>query len=259
MVTQLTVFLWLLWQDIRVFFHEFFSNLFNAIFWPTVVVLVSNYILPLIGMPSSYGSFILVGTVASMCLFDSVNKAQAMVSNMESSNSISYQLVLPISATGLLLKIATSFALTAAFMNMLTLPVGKLLLGSSFDMTAIDPLTAIAMFILINIFFGMFGLWIAGWAKAASDFRHIWMRFVLPLWMLGCYQFPWHTIRAAYPLVAYLDMLNPMVYAFEGVRGALLPTEQHISLAVCATMLILFSIGFFLHAYLLFKRRLDFV
>ena len=120
---SLAVFGWLLWQELRVFFQDFWANIIDALLFPASIVLVSSYILPHMGIENTYGSFILVGTMTSMCLFNAINKAQIMVADMEGTNSISYQLALPLPAWLLFIKIGIGFALTSLFLNIFTLPV----------------------------------------------------------------------------------------------------------------------------------------
>ena len=101
-------------------------------------------------------------------------------------------------------------------------------------------------------------MWLASWVKNI-DFPHIWMRFVLVLWTFGCYQYSWLTLHKAYPWWSYVALLNPMTYAFESTRAAVL---GHVGLlpfwASCAALWFFIAL-FFWHALCLFKKRLDYV
>lgn len=256
---SLSIFGWLLWQELRVFFQEFFANLIDALLLPISEASVAGYILPLMGIATGFGSFILVGITVSMCLFHCINKAQALVADIEISNSISYQLSLPLPAWLLFIKIGLSFAITSALLNFLTIPLGKLFLGNLFDLSNLSLIKTLIIFITVNIFFGFYGLWIASLVKRAASFSHIWMRFVLPLWMLGGYQYSWYTLKNAYPYFGYITLLNPLVYAFEGVRAATLGQEGSLNFWLCIAMLWLFTATFYWYSLYKFKQRLDYV
>jgi hypothetical protein len=256
---SLAVFCWLLWQELRVFFQDFFANAFDAILFPAAIVVVSSYILPHMGIDANYGSFILVGTMTSMCLFNAINKAQVMVADMEGTNSISYQLALPLPAWLLFIKVGIGFALTSLFLNIFTLPIGKVLLGSLFSLQHLSLIKLFVVFITINIFFGFYGLWIASWVKKSMNFPHIWMRFVLILWTFGCYQYSWMILHKAYPFWSYVSLFNPMIYAFEASRVAVLGQDGLLHFWFCIGMLWLFIIIFYGHALMKFKKRLDYV
>ena len=256
---SLTIFSWLLWQELRVFFQRFFGNLIDALIFPLAEVLVASYILPLMGISAIFGSFILVGITISMCLFHCVNKAQSLVADIEISNNISYQLSLPLPAWLLFLKIGLSFAITSAFLNFLTIPIGKIFLGNLFDLSAMSIPKMVLIFVTLNIFFGFYGLLVASLVKKTSYFSHVWMRFVLPLWMLGGYQYSWYTLKNAYPFFGLLTLLNPLLYAFEGIRAAALGPNGSINFWLSFIMLWIFIGIFYWYALLKFKQRLDYV
>ena len=137
--------------------------------------------------------------------------------------------------------------------------MGKILLGSLFNLSNLSIIKLALSFVSINIFFGFYGLWIASWVKKSMNFPHIWMRFVLILWTFGCYQYSWNTLNKAYPSWSYVSLLNPMIYAFEASRSAVLGQDGFINFWLCLGMLWLFIVLFYAHALRKFKRRLDYV
>ncbi len=91
------------------------------------------------------------------------------------------------------------------------------------------------------------------------NFPHIWMRFVLILWTFGCYQYSWFILNKVYPFWSYVSLLNPMIYAFEASRVAVLGQQGLLPFWFCIIMLWLFIGIFYSHALRKFKSRLDFV
>jgi ABC-2 type transport system permease protein len=52
-----------------------------------------------------------------------------------------------------------------------------------------------------------------------------------PMMMFGCAYYPWSAL-SAFPVLKYAVLINPLVYASEGLRGALVPHVPHIPGAV---------------------------
>ncbi len=68
-----------------------------------------------------------------------------------------------------------------------------------------------------------------------------------PMIMFGCAYYPWCALRS-FPGLQYAVLINPLVYASEGLRGALVPQVPHIPIvavfgALVAINLILLAVG----------------
>jgi ABC-2 type transport system permease protein len=70
--------------------------------------------------------------------------------------------------------------------------------------------------------------------------RQIGLMFSLvlaPMIFFGCTYYPWSAL-AKFPTLQRVVLINPIVYASEGLRGALVPQFPHLSVsAVCAALL----------------------
>jgi len=87
--------------------------------------------------------------------------------------------------------------------------------------------------------------------------QHIGLMFSLvlaPMIFFGCTYYPWQAL-SAFPIVKRLVLANPLVYASEGFRSALVPQFPHLSKAVILTMLVLFNAGFMAFGLRQFKRK----
>jgi ABC-2 type transport system permease protein len=83
------------------------------------------------------------------------------------------------------------------------------------------------------------------------------MRILFPMWFLGCYQFTWHMLYETNPTLAYLNLLNPVTYIVEGMRGSLDLNLPLLSYPVCVAATSIFIILFAWAGVRNFKRRLD--
>jgi ABC-2 type transport system permease protein len=62
-----------------------------------------------------------------------------------------------------------------------------------------------------------------------------------PMIFFGCVYYPW-TMLNSFPLLQKLVLLNPLVYASEGLRGTLVPQYPHIKTGVAIAALSVFDV-----------------
>src|SRR5262245_66485422 len=75
-----------------------------------------------------------------------------------------------------------------------------------------------------------------------------------PMIFFGCTYYPWQAL-ASFPIVKRLVLINPLVYASEGFRSALVPQFPHLPEAAILTALVLFNAGFLTCGLYQFKRK----
>jgi ABC-2 type transport system permease protein len=63
-----------------------------------------------------------------------------------------------------------------------------------------------------------------------------------PMIMFGCAYYPWSAL-ASFPIVQKLVLLNPLVYASEGLRGTLAPQYPHMSTMIVVAVLLVIDVA----------------
>jgi hypothetical protein len=257
--TQWHVFKQLLITDFTIFKQVVWDKLFNFMIWVSATLLVTTYLLPQFGLSTVFASFLLASAAASGGLFEVFPSTVNLVSDFEGDNVTAYYLTLPINATLLWIRSLLYYAISSATLSIFVLPVGKLLLQDRFSFEHVQIIPFACMFILANLFYGSLTLWLASKVQNMTKIGNVWMRFIFPLWFLGGYQFTWYSLHKVFPMLAYLNLLNPMIYITEGFRGALLEPNNYLRLPVCIGMTALFCL---LTAYVginKLRERLDFI
>jgi len=61
-----------------------------------------------------------------------------------------------------------------------------------------------------------------------------------PMIFFGCTYYPWSALDH-FPILQKLVLVNPLVYASEGLRGTLVPQFPHLSLLAVLIALMLFD------------------
>jgi len=235
------------------------DTLINLLIWTAVRVFIMGHLMAPYGLKTDYGLFHLASLVASAGLFDVYFQVILLVKNIETDHQIFYQLTLPVPSWVIILKTLTVYTLNSIFLTVCTIPLVKLIMWHSFDLTKIAILPTVAMILVSGIFYSTYILWLAAIVQRLSKIGWVWERFNFPMWLLGGFHFSWAALYALYPVLAYICLLNPFIFIMEGMRGAMLGQDGYINVWYCVLALCAFSSAFVWHAVRRLKRLLDYV
>lgn len=249
---------WLLWRDLSVLRKNILNSFIDSLIMPLTMIIIGGYILPSLGLPLTYGGIMVVGSVVAMC-YASTNFGGAgpLVADLQSDRAITYDITLPIPSWLVFAKTAIGFALYSIIMNSLTLFVGKLVLMDRFDISNLSVPKFILIYISSNLLFGFYCLTIAFFVKNSFEFGRFWVRIGNVLYFFSGLQFSWLALYKTLPIIACINLLNPLVYAVEGTRAAVLGQEGNLNYWLCLAAVWAWTVLFSIIGYKLFKKRLD--
>lgn len=253
---QFYIFKQLVFKDLILFFRSFKDKFIDLTIMLALNVIVFGYFMP--GLPATYGTFILVGAIASFGFFEVVGKVGLLITDLEGDRTINYKLILPIKPWLVLCSQAVAWAIEAAIVNILLFPLGKLLLFSRFDLSQICLYKLLPIILVSNLFFGFFALWTTSMLKGGvRGLQHLWIRFISPIYFFGCYFYTWKSAYSMSPIIGYLSLLNPMVHAMEGARSAVLGTNDYLPFYFTLLSLMGFTVLFAWDSIRRLKIKLD--
>ncbi len=258
-VQQVFIFFQLLRRDVYIFSQNISGKMINTAVWSAVLIFANHYVTPYLGLPPSYGKFMLAGAVVVQLLFQAMNEVALRVSDLVSNREVMYALGLPLPAWMVFLRFAVSVMIQGIVMSISALPVAALVLWKDFSFPYASVPKIALMLGFQGIFFGFFSLWVTSFTKNMPDYENVWMRVINPLWMSGCYIFSWAVAKKALPLLATGLLLNPLTYAMEGMRAAILGQTIFLNYWVCLILLAVLTVFFALRSYHLLKKRLDLI
>lgn len=235
------------------------SRLIDIIIWTTTLILVTSYVLPQLGLTPTYGAFFASGLIFSAGYWHIWSIASNFVADINGPKTINHNLTLPVPNSLVLIKQIISSAIQSGLPTLIILPIGKLLLLKRFPLTNFSFFKFSIIFILSNLFVGAFSMFIVSVVKDMNHIGKIGVRFMFPLWFLGGSQFSWLTLHTFAPKFSYATLANPLIYALEGSRTAILGQKGYIPFWTCIGMLFLFSILFGWLGIIKMKKRLDYV
>ncbi len=250
-------FITLLIRDARTFQQHILTRMIDACVWSGASLYVSQYLLPLFGMDLKFASFLVLGNLAVWAIFEVGTNMSILLGDLQGNNALSYYLSLPIPSSLIFVRLALTDAYKSFMATTPLLFLSKLILQDHFSLSSIHYPKMIACWVLSHILFGFFGLFVSSITKSFEYVTTIRQRILFPIWFLGCYQFTWHMLYQANPTIAYLNLLNPVVYVLEGMRGSTNTDLPTIPFHICIIAMIFFITLFAYLGIRKFKKRLD--
>jgi ABC-2 type transport system permease protein len=221
----------LLLRDAIVARREIVALLLRTAFQPVLLVVVFGYVLPAMGMiPRGYATTMVPG-VAGFCLAMAsvMSVAMPLVVDFGFTKEIEDRLLAPIATNLVAIEKVVVGALQGAFSAAIVLPLAYLITGRTPGLTLEHPLLLIAIMLLSGAVFSCFGLFL-GTAMQAQQMQVMISIVFVPMIMFGCVYYPWRGLDHL-PVLKYAVLINPLVYASEGLRAALTPAVPHMPLA----------------------------
>jgi ABC-2 type transport system permease protein len=77
---------------------------------------------------------------------------------------------------------------------------------------------------------------------------------ITPMIFFGCAYYPWSALNT-FPILQKIVLINPLVYASEGFRSALVPQSPHLPQAVILGVLVAFDAVLLLFGLRQFRRK----
>ena len=196
------------------------------------------------------------GTILLLIMSLTFELTIGLLFDMENERTIDYRMILLDPKLVLLEQIVFTSGLTFLLMAPF-FPVAKLFLGSALETTnASWPL--IGLFLLLScICFSAYHVFIACALNNSKQIVHLWMRGNWPMISMGGFWVPWYTMYHYSPVLGKLLLVNPVIYATEGIKHSFVPSGEFIPVGYCIGALILFSCIFIVAAWHIFKKKVD--
>jgi ABC-2 type transport system permease protein len=247
----------LICRDLRVFREEFWGKLIDTSLLLFTTICIFGYFLPSYGLQGNYGSFLLVGVIAGFGFFEVMTKVGIMIADLEGDRTILYTLTLPIPSWAVFVYLAVSWAILSSTLSLLMFPLGKLLLFKEFTLVNVNLLQLPLIFIMSNLFFGFFALWLSAILKNMGSMAHLFVRIINPMYSFGGWWYSYAAISKISAELGYLHLINPLLYVMEGMRAATLGQEGYLPFWTSLAALTGFTLFFAWDAIRRLQRRLD--
>ena len=233
------VFLRLIQRDMYVSLPTIKRRTINTIIWTALLVYVFEYVG--LSTVAGYGLFIAASECASVGFMQTFSKVTRIIGDLQGQRSITYYLTLPLPQWLLFMAMAISISLEFMIVNASIFPIAKLILGTKFPLSWIVFFKAICVFVCAHLLYGFCVLLFASMTDTMAQIASLRIRVADMLFWSGAYFFAWYRLYEKSHFFAYLDLLNPLVYANEGMRSAVFGGSNYLSVWLCCVVLLAFT------------------
>jgi len=234
-------FLALLGRDAHVARRNFIPLLLQTFLQPMMFVFIFGRVMVSSGyMPAAYKSLLLPGIMAISMVFTGVwAVAMPLIAEFQFTREIEDRLLAPIEISWLAIEKVIFGTVQAVVAGLAVIPMAWLLLRPV-ELNLHSPLSFAFVTLLVALFSSCGGLALG----CSVNQNHIGLMFSMvltPMIFFGCTYYPWSAL-AHFPILQKIVLVNPLVYASEGLRGALVPQFPHLSFPAVLIALMLFDL-----------------
>ena len=234
-------FLALLARDGHVARRNVIPLLLQTFLQPMMFVFIFGRVMVSSGyMPVRYKSLLLPGIMAISMVFTGVwSVAMPLIAEFQFTREIEDRLLAPIEISWLAIEKVVFGTLQSIIAGVFVIPAAWLLLRPGVELNLSSPLRFVVVTLLVALFSACGGLALG----CTVDQTHIGLMFSLvltPMIFFGCTYYPWSALEH-FPILQKIVLVNPLVYASEGLRGTLVPQFPHLSIVAVFAALLLFD------------------
>ena len=239
-----TTFLALHSRDAHVARRNALPMLLQTFLQPMMFVFIFGRVMVSSGyMPPAYKSLLLPGIMAISMVFTGVwAVAMPLIAEFQFTREIEDRLLAPIEIHWLAIEKVIFGTAQAIVAGLVVIPTAWLLLRPGVGLNIDSPLSFAFVTILVALFSACGGLALG----CSINQTHIGLMFSMvltPMIFFGCAYYPWSALDH-FPILQKVVLINPLVYASEGLRGTLVPQFPHLPLLVVLIALAIFDVLF---------------
>jgi ABC-2 type transport system permease protein len=227
----------MLQRDGHVARRNLFPMLLQNLLQPLLLTFVFGRVLTSSGMmKSEYKSILLPGIMAISMMVSGIQAvAMPLIAELQFTREIEDRLLAPMGTQWLAVEKIVAGMIQALVSGLVVIPAAWLTMGAGVRIS-FDHFPVFAAICLLVALLSASGGLALGSSIGQTQIGLMYTLVVAPMMMFGCAYYPWSALRFA-PVLQYAVLINPLVYASEGLRGALMPEVPHIpALAVVGAL-----------------------
>jgi ABC-2 type transport system permease protein len=228
-------------RDVRVARRNLVPTLLQTFLQPMMFVFIFGRVMVSSGfMASSYKSLLLPGIMALSMIFTGVwAVAMPLIGEFQFTHEIEDRLLAPIENDWLAIEKVLFGAVQAIVAGLAVIPAAWLLLRPGVELNLSHPLMFAGITVLVALLSASGGLAL-GCSISQTQIGLMFSMVLTPMIFFGCTYYPWSAL-ANFPILQKIVLVNPLVYASEGLRGTLVPQFPHLPIIVVLIGLLVFD------------------
>ena len=228
-------------RDAHVARRNMVQLIFQTFLQPLLFVFIFGRVMVDSGyMPPHYKDQLLPGMIAISMVFTGIwAVAMPLIAEFQWTREIEDRLLAPIGIGWVAVEKVIAGMLQSVLAGLVVIPLAWILLRPGLDISIHSPLSFILTILLVGAFSACGGLALG----CSIDQQHIGLMFgmvITPMLFFGCTYYPWSALEK-FPILQKAVLINPLVYASEGLRGELVPQFSHLPVPAVIAALIFFD------------------
>jgi ABC-2 type transport system permease protein len=234
-------FLALLARDAHVARRGLVQLLLQTFLQPMLFVFIFGRVMVSSGyMRPEYKSLLLPGIMAISMIFTGVwAVAMPLIGEFQFTHEIEDRLLAPIENHWLAIEKVCFGAAQAVVSGLAVIPAALLLLRPGVELNLESPLMFAGVTLLVALMSASGGLAL-GCSVGQNQIGLMFSMVLTPMIFFGCTYYPWSAL-ASFPILQKVVLVNPIVYASEGLRGTLVPQFPHLPVIAVFLGLVIFD------------------
>ena len=251
---NVTTFLAMLARDAHVARRNSVQLAFQTLLQPMLFVFVFGRVMTSSGLMSAqFKSLLLPGIVAlSMIMTGVWAVTMPLIGEFQFSKEIEDRLLAPMDLEWLAVEKVVAGMIQALVSGLVVIPLGWLVMGGV-SMSGAKLGLFFLQALLVAMLSATLGL-VLGCSIGQQQVGLMFSMVMTPMIFFGCTYYPWIAL-ARFPILKRVVLINPLVYASEGFRSALVPQSPHLPQAVILIALVAFDTGLLLFGLRQFRRK----
>ncbi|HKP82629.1 MAG TPA: ABC transporter permease [Pyrinomonadaceae bacterium] len=248
-------FLALLARDAHVARRSLIQLLLQTFLQPMLFVFIFGRVMVSSGyMRPEYKSLLLPGIMAISMIFTGVwAVAMPLIGEFQFTHEIEDRLLAPIENHWLAIEKVCFGAAQAVVSGLAVIPAAWLLLRPGVELNLHSPVMFAGVTLLVALLSASGGLAL-GCSVGQTQIGLMFSMVLTPMIFFGCVYYPWSAL-ASFPILQKLVLVNPLVYASEGLRGTLVPQFPHLPVIVVFLGLVIFDALLLIVGLRQFRRK----
>ena len=244
----------LLSRDAHVARRNFVPLILQTFLQPMMFVFIFGRVMVSSGyMPPIYKSLLLPGIMAMSMIFTGVwAVAMPLIGEFQFTHEIEDRLLAPIENSWLAIEKVLFGAVQAVVAGLVVIPAAWLLLRPV-ELNLPSPLTFAGVTLLVALLSASGGLAL-GCSVSQTQIGLMFSMVLTPMIFFGCTYYPWSAL-GSFPILQKVVLVNPLVYASEGLRGTLVPQFPHLPVLAVIVALVVFDAFFLMFGLRQFRKK----
>lgn len=238
-----TAFLAIMRRDLLVTSREFIAFLVQVLIQPLFLLFIFGKVLPGIGFASAnFGAVLLPGIVGFTIVLTALQGVTLpLVLDLGYAREIDDRLLAPMPVHLVAIEKIIFAALRGLIAGAVIFPLAYWILGSGYQVRSDDIGLLIGIMVLTAFAGATLGLTI-GTIIQPEQIGLMFSVILTPMLFLGCTYYPWGTLDSI-KWFQIITLFNPLTYASEGLRYAMVPTLHGYTLPTLGIGWVLLGLG----------------